>query len=114
MAHAVYEKEALVDYPTWHKYIAAGTTISGQEGATIAYASNGTVTVASGATISSTAMVTAKAYGHLVNAVVVLSAQPTEEKYNPEFVRKILEADARPPAAKFTNVVDMMEWLDRD
>lgn len=35
-------------------------------------------------------------------------------EYNPELVKRVLEADAKPPVAKFTNVIDMLEWLERD
>ena len=36
------------------------------------------------------------------------------DKYNPDMVTAVLEADTRPPAAKFTNLVDMLKWLDSD
>ena len=34
--------------------------------------------------------------------------------YDPFFVARVRAADAAPPAAKFNNVVDMLDWLDRD
>jgi hypothetical protein len=34
--------------------------------------------------------------------------------YDPEFVARVRGADAATPAAKFNNVVDMLDWLDRD
>lgn len=38
----------------------------------------------------------------------------TGEKYNYDFVSSILQADRKEPEAKFSNVVDMFEWLERD
>lgn len=38
----------------------------------------------------------------------------TEEEYDPAFVAEILAADAAPPEASFNNVVDMLDWLNRD
>lgn len=34
--------------------------------------------------------------------------------YDPGFVASILQADAAPPEASFNNVVDMLDWLNRD
>ena len=36
------------------------------------------------------------------------------EEYNPELVASLLRARSEEPEATFTNVIDMMEWLDRD
>jgi hypothetical protein len=110
VANLVYAEDRLRDDSAGYKYITSSTTFSGREGAVIGYASNAPMITSGTTIISSAAMV----YGHIVGAVVVLSARPTEQQYDPEFVRKIREADAKPPVAKFTNVVDMMEWLDRD
>jgi hypothetical protein len=35
-------------------------------------------------------------------------------QYDPEFVDEILAADAAEPEASFNNVVDMLDWLNRD
>lgn len=35
-------------------------------------------------------------------------------EYDPDFVAIILAADAAEPEASFDNVVDMLDWLDRD
>ena len=35
-------------------------------------------------------------------------------EYDPDFVASILQADAAPPEASFSNVVDMLDWLNRD
>jgi hypothetical protein len=40
-------------------------------------------------------------------------ADPPEE-YDPDFVASILQADAKPTEAQFDNVVDMLNWLNRD
>jgi hypothetical protein len=34
--------------------------------------------------------------------------------YDPDFVASILQADAAAPEASFNNVVDMLDWLNRD
>ena len=41
---------------------------------------------------------------------------PSEENmhFNRDFVGEILRADTLPPEAKFNNVVDMLDWLNRD
>ena len=37
-----------------------------------------------------------------------------QQEYDPEFVADILAADAAPPEASFDNVVDMLDWLNRE
>ena len=34
--------------------------------------------------------------------------------YDPDFVERVLKADAAPVEATFDNVVDMLDWLERD
>jgi|SRR6185437_5821356 len=34
--------------------------------------------------------------------------------YDPDFVASILQADASAPEATFNNVVDMLDWLNRE
>jgi hypothetical protein len=36
------------------------------------------------------------------------------EEYDPDFVASVLKADSEPPEAHFNNVVDMLNWLNRD
>jgi hypothetical protein len=36
------------------------------------------------------------------------------EEYDPEMVAALLKADAEQPEATFADVIDMMEWLNRD
>jgi hypothetical protein len=95
-------------------------TVSGAEGAQIINATtNHSVSIK-----ISTQAVTA-ALERLMSATVTWGQQQTgvvpaavssveEVQYDPDFVAQILQADAAPPEAKFTNVVDMLEWLDRD
>ena len=42
------------------------------------------------------------------------AAYADAEEYDPDFVASILRADAEPPEARFNNVVDMLNWLNRD
>lgn len=35
-------------------------------------------------------------------------------EYDPAFVERVLRADAAPSEASFDNVVDLMDWLERD
>ena len=45
---------------------------------------------------------------------VIVATTERASNFNPAIVTKLLQADAAPPEATFTNVIDMMEWLDRD
>jgi hypothetical protein len=45
---------------------------------------------------------------------LTITTSDLSDEYNPEMVAALLKADAEPPVATFTNVVDMMEWLERD
>jgi hypothetical protein len=45
---------------------------------------------------------------------VTISTASIAEEYGAELVKRVLEADARPPAASFSNVIDMLDWLDRE
>jgi hypothetical protein len=37
-----------------------------------------------------------------------------ETNYDPAFVDLVLQADAAPIEATFDNVIDLLEWLERD
>jgi hypothetical protein len=52
---------------------------------------------------------TANTLGVLLGTIVA-----TVDEYDPDFVASILAADAAEPEASFDNVVDLLEWLDRD
>jgi hypothetical protein len=43
-----------------------------------------------------------------------LSTAGVADGYNAELVASILQADAAPSEASFNNVVDMLDWLNRD
>jgi len=45
---------------------------------------------------------------------LTIATSDTVDEYNPEMVAAILRADAEKPEASFANVIDMMEWLERD
>lgn len=51
-------------------------------------------------------------YAHTYSLTFVTSN--TQDQYDPEMVIAILRADAEKPEATFSNVIDMMEWLERD
>jgi hypothetical protein len=45
---------------------------------------------------------------------MTISTASVSEEYKPELVKRVLDADAKPPVARFSNVIDMLEWLDRE
>jgi hypothetical protein len=45
---------------------------------------------------------------------MTISTASVGGEYNPELVKRVLDADAKPPVARFSNVIDMLEWLDRE
>jgi hypothetical protein len=49
-----------------------------------------------------------------VASVSVITYATTGEVYDPDFVARVLAADAAPIAATFDNVVDLLDWLERD
>jgi hypothetical protein len=38
----------------------------------------------------------------------------SNNEYDPAFVARVLKADAAPTEATFDNVIDMLDWLERD
>jgi hypothetical protein len=91
--------------PTWHVYPVTETT-AGFGGARI-------VTMLSGGKY---ALVVGSGWSS--NATIGLSLggeyYASTADYDPDFVTSILQADAAAPEASFNNVVDMLEWLNRD
>jgi hypothetical protein len=77
-------------------------SISGMEGSRIAYSSN--AALAADVFVATTMR---REYQPVYTSVA-------GSGYDPDFVASILHADAAPPEATFTNVVDMLEWLNRD
>jgi hypothetical protein len=45
---------------------------------------------------------------------VYSAAYANVEEYDPDFVARVLRADAAPNEATFDNVVDLLDWLERD
>jgi len=50
----------------------------------------------------------------LKKAKACMSTAGVADGYNAELVASILQADAAPSEASFNNVVDMLDWLNRD
>lgn len=48
------------------------------------------------------------------NASYFIAGSFDEGEYDPNMVAALLKADAKAPEAKFTNVKDMLDWLERD
>jgi hypothetical protein len=105
MSLQAVERERTSRDPRWH--VAPITkTVSGFEGARIVTALSGGVSaVVKGSAWSSNATIGTSFVG-------VYYAGASD--YDPEFVASILQADAAAPEASFNNVVDMLEWLNRD
>jgi hypothetical protein len=57
---------------------------------------------------------TSVSQGVIVYAYSGPASIPAEEEYDPEMVALLLRLDAEAPAAEFDNVIDMMDWLNRD
>lgn len=93
-------------YPAMHHVYPVSQTISGTAGARIAYGSNVNVTTVGWVALVSTA--------NQEYQLVGVAPTPVTEEYVPEMVSLLLRLDKAPPEAKFNNVVDMMDWLDRD
>ena len=80
-------------------------TVSGSDGARIIKGSTGSFDPSRTYAFVSNATVD-------VSLVVVYYAGIND--YDPEFVTSILQADAAAPEASFNNVVDMLDWLNRE
>lgn len=46
--------------------------------------------------------------------IVKVALWPTTPEYDQQFANTILAADAAAPEGSFDNVIDLMDWLDRD
>jgi hypothetical protein len=81
-------------------------TVAGFDGARIVTGlSNSTGMIVQGSYCSSNATI-----GVTLGGVYHAGAS----EYDSDFVSSILCADAAPPEASFNNVVDMLDWLNRD
>src|ERR1700730_14520020 len=69
-------------------------------------------------TVSDSASTVSVGYGLFSNATQTFSLGGVyyagASDYDPNFVASILQADAAAPEASFNNVVDMLDWLNRD
>lgn len=103
MALQELERDQLSQAATWAVPITK--TVSGSEGAKIVKGATGsfgpsrTYTLVSNATVD-------------VSLVAVYCAG--DSAHESEFVKSILQADAAAPEANFSNVVDMLDWLNRE
>ncbi len=101
------ERERTSRAPSWH--VAPITkTVSGFEGARIVTALSG------GGGISAVAEGSAWSSNATIGASLVGVYYAGASDYDPEFVASILQADAAAPEASFNNVVDMLDWLNRE
>jgi hypothetical protein len=97
----------------WQMFETATVTVSGAAGSRILNGSNAEYVIGGGyqwlggGSTSAGQAVTVVAYSGITQA-------PEVEEYDPAFVTRILDAAAQPPEAKFNNVVDMLNWLNRD
>jgi hypothetical protein len=87
-----------------------GVTVSGAGGSRIANSSSSAATTSS-TDMSASGMSTTMSTEY---AVVYTEAASSARDYDPAFVASVLRADAAPPEAAFNNVVDMLDWLNRD
>jgi hypothetical protein len=85
--------------------IPTGNPMQGTLGALIGLGTSADVTVVTGVTMGATAG------GYWI---VDMATASSSEEYDPSFVGMILDRDSKPAEAKFTNVIDMLDWLDRD
>lgn len=63
-------------------------------------------------TVGSTTMTAGTTVGYTYSGTAAVFAK--EGEYDPAFVARVLTRAQQPPEAKFDNVVDMLEWLNRD
>jgi hypothetical protein len=51
---------------------------------------------------------------NLASGVSLFSGHAEDgDEYNPDLVERLRRLDAAPPEAEFTNIIDMMDWLER-
>ncbi len=81
-------------------------TVTGFDGARIITALTGNSAVLVGGTNSFSNVTTGVSLGGIYFAGT--------HDYDPDFVSSILQADAADPEASFNNVVDMLDWLNRE
>jgi hypothetical protein len=92
----------------------ASLTISGADGARIINGSNGGNVITDYWYGGSTSAGQVLTYFSTYTYTGALTLGAVEEEYDPAFVAEILAADAAPAEEGFDNVVDLLEWLNRD
>jgi hypothetical protein len=105
MSAQVAERERLQAPSILWNAVPITKTVSGFEGARILTALSGVRATLLDLAMTSTAT-TDVSFGGVYYAGTV--------DYDPDFVASILHADAAAPEASFNNVVDMLDWLNRD
>ena len=92
------------ELPVWHA-VPITETVAGFEGARLLTATSGLGPVVEVSGWYSNAMI-----GVSLSGVYYGSSSD----YDPDFVASILQADAAAPEASHNNVVDMLDWLNRE
>jgi hypothetical protein len=105
MALQALERERPPQAPLVSRVVPITKTVSGFEGARIFTTLSGSFNLAEVYALSSNATSDVSLGG-----VYYAGASG----YDPDFVTSILKADADAPEASFDNVVDMLDWLNRD
>jgi hypothetical protein len=89
-----------------------GYTISGPDGSRIANGSNAEYAVVVGKWLGGGS--TSAGQGTIVYTCYGTTSTAEVEYYDPAFIAEILAADAAPAEEGFDNVVDLLDWLNRD
>ncbi len=99
--------ERKLDHPVW-SMAPVTNTVSGFDGARIVTAWSNISAVA--VTVIGYATATTATNGISLRTIYYAGANG----YDDEFAANILKADAAAPEAEFNNVVDMLDWLNRE
>jgi hypothetical protein len=102
--HALKER---APEPSQHRLYAVTETVSGSEGSLILYGVAGAGMQVSGLEWTST---NNASIGVSLGGVYFAGSSD----YDPAFVERVLNADTAPVEARFDNVVDLLDWLERD
>jgi len=107
----VIEREKRLAAPTLQKFFPVTRTVAGFEGYRfLKTVSEGVtdITIHGSYALATNASVSLSIVGCVYYAGVNVSG------YDADFVKAVQAADAAEPEAKFSNVVDMLDWLIRD
>jgi hypothetical protein len=92
--------------PSVHRLYTVTETVSGSDGSVIVYGTAGAGMQVRGLEWTST--------NNASIGVSVGGVYLTASDYDPAFVERVLKADTAPVEATFDNVVDLLDWLERD